>query len=471
MIVERLRRGGLPHRDHAERRVVVVLGLPQRAVELDHRRIERRIVQHLGDGVPRAHGGRVHERLERGARRPRGLRHTIPLRVDEVTASDHRQDISGLGIDGEQRTLEIGRKRALVVRRGATLFDVLAVRGALEFAVRVDTGLDLIELRLQGLLRRLLHIEVERRVNAQAFLVQIASEARLEERRAQPLDEVGRHIAVAGAACRQHQRIGLPVLGVLWTQESLIAHQVENRVAPPHGAIGMGARVVRAGRLGQPGKRRGLGNIQVARRLTEKHLRGSLDPSHVGTEADLIQIQLENRVLGEVALELDGNAGLPQFAGDLLFLAEVLGEHVTRELHRDRGKPLRVMQRRDVGLERAEDAPVVDAAVVVEALVFYRDERLAHVHGDLLERQDGAPLDAQLRDQAAISRVDFGRLLRTAALRIEAHDTGAAFRGADPCPRPVGHPGPVQQRQHRCDDGPFPLDGIVPPADEPGAAR
>ena len=48
--------------------------------------------------------------------------------------------------------------------------------------------------------------------------------------------------------------------------------------------------------------------------------------------------------------------------------------------------------------------------MVVEPLVFDRDERLAHVHGDLVERQDRAQLDAELADQAAIGGIDLGCL-------------------------------------------------------------
>src|SRR5206468_8284140 len=122
--------------------------------------------------------------LERGARRPRRLGDAVPLRVDEVPATDHREDVAGLGVDREQRALQIGRERALVVGRAATLLEVVAIRRALELAVGVHARFDLVELRLEGLLRGLLHVEIERGVDAQALLVEITAEARLEERRA-----------------------------------------------------------------------------------------------------------------------------------------------------------------------------------------------------------------------------------------------------------------------------------------------
>ena len=258
------------------------------------------------------------------------------------------------------------------------------------------------------MLGRLLHVEVQRRVDPQPLLVEIAAEARLEEGRTQPLDEIGRHVAVAGPSSRQDQRIRLPELDVLGTQESLIAHQVQHRVATAHGPVGMRAGIVCARGLRESRQGRGFCNVQIARRLAEEHLRRRLDAGNVGAEADLIQVQLEDRVLGEGALQLDRDARLTELAGDLLLTAQMLGEDVPRQLHRDRREPLRVMQRRQVGLERAEDPPVVDTVVIVEALVLDGDERLPHVHGNFFERQHRAVLDPVLADEPPIGGVDFG---------------------------------------------------------------
>src|SRR5207302_6147192 len=98
---------------------------------------ERRVVEHLRDGMSGAHRSRIDEWLECRAGRPRRLCHAIPLRVDEVAAANHRQDVAGARIQSEQRSLEIRREWSLIVRRGATLLDVLAIGLALELAVRV----------------------------------------------------------------------------------------------------------------------------------------------------------------------------------------------------------------------------------------------------------------------------------------------------------------------------------------------
>ncbi len=240
----------------------------------------------------------------------------------------------------------------------------------------------------------------------------------------------------------------------------------------------MRARVVIPGRLGQRGEGRrgegrGLGDVQVARGFPEEHLRGRFHPKDVRPEGNLVEIQLEDRVFAEVALQLHRHPRFAQLASQLLFPPQALGEDVAGQLHRNRGEPLRVMQRQDVGLERAEDAPVVDAVVLVKPLVLDRDERLAHVHGDLVERQDGAQLDAELADQAAIGGIDLGglQLLVPPAPRVDPHDAGAALRRAHPRPRAVHEAAGIEQGQYGRDNRPPALDGIVPPADQNRAAK
>src|SRR2546422_10346608 len=59
-----------------------------------------------------------------------------------------------------------------------------------------------------------------------------------------PFDEVRRDVAVAGAVRGEHERIGAPQLALLGGEEALVAHQAQHHVAPLHGALGVGPRVV-----------------------------------------------------------------------------------------------------------------------------------------------------------------------------------------------------------------------------------
>src|SRR3989454_5446508 len=106
-----------------------------------------------------------------------------------------------------------------------------------------------------------------------------------------------------------------------------------------------------------------------------------------------------------------------------LLAADLLREDVAGELHRDGGRPLRTSQGHDVGLERAEDTPVVDPVVRVEALVLGGDERLPHRERDLVQGQHGATLEPELGDEPAVRRIDLRGLLRAGAAD-EAGDAG-----------------------------------------------
>src|SRR5437899_9292943 len=53
------------------------LRLPQRAVGLQDRRIERRVIEHLGHGMPGAYRGRVNKRSEEHTSELQSLRHLV----------------------------------------------------------------------------------------------------------------------------------------------------------------------------------------------------------------------------------------------------------------------------------------------------------------------------------------------------------------------------------------------------------
>src|SRR5206468_3731201 len=70
--------------------------------------------------------------------------------------------------------------------------------------------------------------------------------------------------------------------------------------------------------------------VQVARRLAEIDLRRRLHAVRTRPQVDLIEVHLQDRVLGEVVLDFDRDARFLQLAGQGLFLRELLGEHVAR---------------------------------------------------------------------------------------------------------------------------------------------
>ncbi len=359
----------------------------------------------------------------------------------------------------------------MVLARGFGRLEVFPIRGAArELPVRIHAGLYGVELRLHGPLRRLLHVEVERRVDAQAALVQVPPEARVELD-TQPLDEIGGDVAVVGAVPGEHQRVRLPQLGLLRRQEALVAHQAEHHVAPAHGALRMRPRVIERRQLGERRQGGRLGDVQLLRVLPEVDLRGSLDAVGPGSEVDLVQVQLEDRVLGEVAFDLHRHPRFLELAGEGLLAADLLREDVARQLHRDGREPLGEAHRQEVVLDGAHDAPIVDPVVIVEALVLGRDERLAHRQRDFGQRQHGPPLGAELADEAPVCRVHLRRLdldLAAGSLGIQPRDARAVLARAHPGPGAVGKAQHIGAREHRDRDHAAADLGLVPPGERPG---
>src|SRR5438034_3563633 len=194
----------------------------------------------------------------------------------------------------------------------------------------------------------------------------------------------------------ENERVRLPQLEFLVRQVSLISHQTQHRVAPPDGALGVGARIVDRRRLGKRRQRGRFRDVQLRRVFAEVDLRGGLHTVGAGAEVDLVQVQLQDRVFGEVALDLDGDARFLQLTRELLLAADLVREDVAGELHADRREALRIAEREQVRLKGAEHPQIIYAVVRVETLVLGGEERLPHGDRNLGKRQDRATFQAEL---------------------------------------------------------------------------
>src|SRR2546430_14182150 len=83
-------------------------------------------------------------------------------------------------------------------------------------------------------------------------------------------------------------------------------------------------RVVERRQLGE--RRQGccFRDVQLARVLAEVDLRRRFHAMGTRPEVDLVQVQLENRILGEVALDLDRDPGFLELAGERLLATDLL---------------------------------------------------------------------------------------------------------------------------------------------------
>ncbi len=270
----------------------------------------------------------------------------------------------------------------------------------------VLSALDGTQLSVERSLGGTLQIEIERCVNLEPLIVEPLA-VLVFELATHPLDKPRRGVARAAATLGQPQRIGARERGIGVADCVGTPHQLDDGIAALHGTIGKAARVVALRSFRQGRECRGLGKIQLAHRLSEVALTRRFDAVGAVAEVDLVEIELEDAVLGIFRLDHPGDFGFAQFAAQRLFTGvETLGKEVARELHRDRRKPLRNAARTQVGETGADDAREVDAPMRVEALVFRDDEGLAHLLRDVLELDQCAPFHADFGDEAAVGGVE-----------------------------------------------------------------
>ena len=196
---------------------------------------------------------------------------------------------------------------------------------------------------------------------------------------------------------------------------AVVGHLVEHVVAPGDGAGLLAHRVQHARRLRQGGEVGGLGQRQLLERLGEVGLRRGGDAVGVLAEEDLVEVELEDLVLGERVLEPGGEDDLL----DLALAGAVAGqEEVLHHLLGDRRGAAQPLAGGGGVVERGDDAARVEAVVVVEVLVLGGDEGLPDAFGDLVDGREDAPLAGELVHELALAGVDAAERRRLVALEL-----------------------------------------------------
>ena len=135
------------------------------------------------------------------------------------------------------------------------------------------------------------------------------------------VDEVGR-LAGVDAGVDEMQRLGLGALGLILGDGAGFDHGVEHQVAALDGALGMAEGIEVVGPLDDAGEQRALGQIELAHIFAEVGLRRlaeAVDGEAAAlAEVDLVGVHLEDLLLGEAMLELEGDDDLGELALDAL---------------------------------------------------------------------------------------------------------------------------------------------------------
>ena len=222
---------------------------------------------------------------------------------------------------------------------------------------------------------------VERRVDLVPLGVGIAT-VRLLHMRPHHLRDVGRlGLDRQPVELRGHRRIArLVVFGFPDVAE--LEHAPEHVVAAHHPAFRIGDGVEPGRRLRQARDHRELGERELRDRASVVDLRRGADTVGTLTEEDLVDVEFQDLVLGELALDLQCKQDLVELAEVRLLPAE---EEVPGHLHGDGAASRPLLPGAQQVPYGAGEALPVDPGMLVEAVVLARDERLDHPFGDLVE--------------------------------------------------------------------------------------
>jgi hypothetical protein len=240
-------------------------------------------------------------------------------------------------------------------------------------------------------------------------------------------------------------------VGLVGGQHALVGHGAQDVGVPLlEVALGLlalgGVEVVRV--VDDAREHRGLLEVELGGLDAEVRPGGGLDAVGAAAEVDGVEVALEDLLLGDVALELQGDEGLLDLAREGLLLGEVEDLHV---LLRDRRRALR---RAALGVvERGpDDALRVDAAVGPERRVLPGHDGVLDGLGHLVER-DGLPvLGGELPELVLAVRVVDERRLGLEVLvgvghvdrLVEEDEPGHRHERADEAEdqQPLAHPAP-----------------------------
>jgi hypothetical protein len=168
---------------------------------------------------------------------------------------------------------------------------------------------------------------------------------------------------------------------------AVVEHFPENAVAHFIRAIRMdfGGRVA-VRRANDSGEKRAFTERQFANVLAKVGLRGFAESADGEAAAiadvNFVGVQLENLLLAEALVELDGDDGLFDLPLPIALGGE---EEAARQLHVNRARALRFLAAANIRPRRAENADEVEAAVLEESLVFGGKHGLNKLFREIIE--------------------------------------------------------------------------------------
>ena len=258
--------------------------------------------------------------------------------------------------------------------------------------------------------RRLLRRDVERRVHAQAAAQDVGLGKVVVV--VQQLAHVTGEVRVCDDAVLardlriKRKRLGHGRIVLLLADVVFAQHGRQHDRAPVERVFRIERGIVVRGRLRDAREQRGFRQRQLVGRLREVAARSGLDAVGAGAVVNRVEVHVQDVVFGMALLDFRGDEHLAGFAlqRDIVHLAGEDG--VAHELLGDGGCAFDATAGQVVG-ERAHDAVVIDAAMLVEAGVLGGDGGLDQAFADLIEVDRFAILQLEAREhRGAVGCVD-----------------------------------------------------------------
>ena len=153
-------------------------------------------------------------------------------------------------------------------------------------------------------------------------------------------------------------------------------------------------------------------------------------------QINLVDVELQDLIFGQILLDLECEQHFVQLAGDGLFRRQ---EEVTSHLHGDRRCPLLLAAGHQIGGRGAGKAEQIDAGVLVEAVIFGSQDGLLQDLWHLADLDHLTALFAEFPDQCTVRRVNpkrdlgliVGKHIQRRQLRVGKRDQNTAQAEAE----------------------------------------
>ena len=205
------------------------------------------------------------------------------------------------------------------------------------------------------------------------------------------------------------QRLSRSLLMLFSIYETELVHSPQYILLPQTRTLRVNNRIEGRRRFRQTCQHCRFRDIQFLERLTKVDLGRCAKAISALSEENLVDVELENLILGKVLFNLERQQGFIKLANVGLFRRK---EEVLCHLLRDGGRSLAPTTTNEVAQRCARDALRIHAPMLVEAFVFRRQNCLFHHFWNIHKTDDLAPLFAKLPNHLTVGRKNPKRYLR-----------------------------------------------------------